>query len=137
LLYASYSPPHLYEDGTDDGQPVVTAPFREPTDGGGIGYTIREHSLAKGDMFYRFPRSGGHWSRAVIRYEWFREAETRLPDWVFEAADRASQGGYKLLMATKTGRSDGGAEPVKYLTEVEGARRRPGASTVVLARRFG
>jgi hypothetical protein len=33
-------------------------------------------------------------------------------------------------MATKTGRSDGGAEPVKYLTQVEGARRRPGASTV-------
>ena len=31
LLYASYSPPHLYEDGTDDGQPVVTALFREPT----------------------------------------------------------------------------------------------------------
>jgi hypothetical protein len=26
-------------------------------------------------------------------------------------------------MATKTGTSDGDAEPVKYLTEVEGARR--------------
>src|SRR5688572_6536620 len=25
LLYASYSPPHLYEDGTDNGQPIVTA----------------------------------------------------------------------------------------------------------------
>jgi hypothetical protein len=30
-LYASYSPPHLYEDGTDDGQPIVTALFQEPT----------------------------------------------------------------------------------------------------------
>ena len=27
LLYASYSPPHHYEDGTDDGQPIVTALF--------------------------------------------------------------------------------------------------------------
>ena len=90
LLYASYSPPHLYEDRTDDGQPVVTALFREPTDGGGMGYTIREYSLAKGDMFYRFPKSRGHWSRAVIRHEWYRETETRLPDWVFEAADSAS-----------------------------------------------
>ena len=32
LLYASYSPPCVYEDGTDDGQPIVTALFREPTD---------------------------------------------------------------------------------------------------------
>jgi hypothetical protein len=90
LLYASYSPPHLYDDGTDDGQSVVTALFREANDGGGIGYSIREYSLAKGHMFYRFPRSGGHWSRAVIRHEWFRETETRLADWVFEAADRAT-----------------------------------------------
>jgi hypothetical protein len=30
-----------------------------------------------------------------------------------------------------------GAQPVKYLTEVEGARRRPGASTVLLARHLG
>ena len=90
LLYASYSPPHLYEDGTDDGQPVVTALFREPTDGGRIGYTIREYSLAKGDIFYRFPKSGDHWSRAVIRHEWYRETETRLPERVFEAADSAS-----------------------------------------------
>ena len=90
LLYASYSPSHLYADGTDGGQPVVTALFREPTDGGGIGYIIREYSLAKGNMFYRFPESGGHWSRAVIRQEWYRETETRLPDWVFEAADSAS-----------------------------------------------
>ena len=86
LLYASYSPPHLYEDG----QPVVTTLLREPTDGGEMGYTIREYSLAKGNMFYRFPKSGGHWSRAVIRHEWYRETETRLPDWVFEAADSAS-----------------------------------------------
>jgi len=90
LLYASYSPSDLYEDVTDDGQPVVTALFREPTNSGGIGYIIREYSLAKGDMFYCFPKSGGHWSRAVIRHEWYRETETRLPDWVFEAADSAS-----------------------------------------------
>jgi len=90
LLYASYSPPHLYDDGTDDGQPLVTALFREPTNGGGMGYSIREYSLAKGHMFYRLPKRGGHWSRAVIRHEWYRETETRLPDWVFEAADSAS-----------------------------------------------
>jgi hypothetical protein len=29
--------------------------------------------------------------------------ETRLPDWVFEAADSACKGGYTLLIATKTG----------------------------------
>ena len=34
LLHASYSPPHLYEDGTDDGQPIVTALFQEPTERG-------------------------------------------------------------------------------------------------------
>jgi hypothetical protein len=90
LLYASYSPPHLYEDGTDDGQPIVTALFREPTENGGIGYAIREYSLTKGEMFYRYPKSGGHWSRAVIRQEWYRETETRLPDSVFEVADSAS-----------------------------------------------
>jgi hypothetical protein len=91
LLYASCSPPHVYEDGTDDGQPIVTALFQEPTESGGIGYAIREYSLAKGDMFYRFPkRSGGHWSRAVIRQEWYRENETRLPDSVFEVAGGAS-----------------------------------------------
>jgi hypothetical protein len=90
LLYASYSPPHLYDDGTDDGQPQVTALFREPTTGGGMGYSIREYSLSKGHKFYRFPKSGGHWSRAVIREEWYRETETRLPDWVFEAKDSAS-----------------------------------------------
>ena len=90
LLYASYSPPHLYDDGTDDGQPLVAALFREPTNGGGMRYSIREYSLAKGHMFYRLPKRGGHWSRAVIRHEWYRETETRLPDWVFEAAESAS-----------------------------------------------
>jgi hypothetical protein len=90
LLYASYSPPHLYEDGTDDGQPIVTALFQEPTESGGVGYAIREYSLAKGDMFYRFPKSGRHSGRAVIRQEWYRETKMRLPDWVFEAADSAS-----------------------------------------------
>jgi hypothetical protein len=89
LLHASYSPPHLYEDGTDDGQPIVTALFHEPTESGGVGYAIREYSLVKGDMFYRFPKSGGHSSRAVIRQEWYRETKTCLPDWVFEAADSA------------------------------------------------
>ncbi len=91
LLYASYSPPHVYEDGTDDGQPVVTALFQEPTESGRVGYAIREYSLAKGEMFYRFPeRSGGHWSRAVIRQEWYRETETRLPNSVFEVAGSTS-----------------------------------------------
>ena len=55
LLYASYFPPHYYEDGTDDGQAIVTALFQEPTESGGVGYAIREYSLLKGDMFYRFP----------------------------------------------------------------------------------
>ncbi len=91
LLYASYSPPHVYEDGTDDGQPIVTALFQEPTESGGVGYAIREYSLAKGDIFCRLPkRSGGHWSRAVIRQEWYRETETRLPDSVFEVAGSTS-----------------------------------------------
>jgi hypothetical protein len=90
LLYASYSPPCVYEDESDDGQPIVTALFREPTDDGGVGYTIREYSLVKGKMFYRFPESGAHWSRAVIRQEWYRETETSLPDWVFGLADGAT-----------------------------------------------
>jgi hypothetical protein len=55
-----------------------------------MGYTIREYSLAMGSIFYRFLKNGGHWSRAVIREEWYRETETRLPDWVFDAADSAS-----------------------------------------------
>jgi len=91
LLYASCSPPHVYEDGTDDGRPIVTALFQEPTESGGVGYAIREYSLAKGDMFYRFPKgSSGHWSRAVVRQEWYRETETRLPDSVFEVEGGAS-----------------------------------------------
>jgi hypothetical protein len=65
LLYASYSPPHVCEDGIADGQPIVTALFQEPTESGGVGYAIREYSLLKGDMFYRFPKSGGHSGRAV------------------------------------------------------------------------
>ena len=60
LLYASYSPPHLYEDGTDDGQPIVTALFQEPTESGEVGYAIRGYSLLKGDMFYRLPNSDDH-----------------------------------------------------------------------------
>jgi hypothetical protein len=35
-------------------------------------------------MFYCFPKEGGHWSRAVIRQEWYRETETALPDSIFE-----------------------------------------------------
>ena len=89
LIYATYSPPHIYEDETDDGQPIVTALFQEPTENGGVGYAIREYSLAKGANVYRFPKSGGHWSRAVIRQEWYRETETRLPDWVFEVTGGA------------------------------------------------
>ncbi len=89
LLYVSYFLPHIYEDGTDNGQPIVTALFREPTEDGAVGYAIREYSLAKGEMFYRFPKSGGHWSRAVIRQEWYRETETHLPDWVFEVTGGA------------------------------------------------
>jgi hypothetical protein len=84
LLHASYSPPHLYEDGTDDGQPIVTVLFQEPTESGGVGYAIREYSLLKGDIFYCFPKSSGHSSRAVIRQEWYRETKTRLQDSVFE-----------------------------------------------------
>jgi len=59
LLYATCYPPHVYEEGTDDGQPIVTALFEEPTEDGAVGYAIREYSLAKGEMFYRFPKSGG------------------------------------------------------------------------------
>lgn len=86
LLYASYLPLHVYEDGTSDGQPIVTALFREPTESGEAGYAIREYSLKKGRIFYRFPKKGGHWSRAVIREEWYRETEVRLPQDVFEAS---------------------------------------------------
>ncbi len=89
LLYATYSPPHVYEYGTDDGQPIVTTLFQESIKDGGAGYAIREYSLPDGEMFYRFPKSGGHWSRAVIRQEWYRETETRLPDRVFEVTGGA------------------------------------------------
>jgi hypothetical protein len=85
LLYVVYLPPHVYEDGTHDGQAIVTALFEEPKVGGGMGYAIREYSLKRGGVFYRFPKEGGHWSRAVIRQEWYRETQTVLPDSVFEA----------------------------------------------------
>lgn len=90
LLYASYSPPYVYEDGTDDGQPILTALFWEPAENGEAGYAIREYSLSKGEMFYCFPKSGGHWSRAMIREEWYRETETRLPNSIFEDVSEAS-----------------------------------------------
>ena len=85
------TPLHIfYEDGALGGQPIVTTLFQESTEDGGAGYAIRVYSLAKGEMFYRFPKSGGHWSRAVIRQEWYRETETRLPDWVFEVTGGAT-----------------------------------------------
>ena len=34
LLYATYSPPHVYQDGNEGGQPIVTALFQEPTENG-------------------------------------------------------------------------------------------------------
>ena len=83
LLYASYCPPQVYEDYIS-GQPIVTTLFRVTTEDGGLGYAIREYSLSKGEMFYRFPKQGGHWSRAIIREEWYRETEGRLPQDVFE-----------------------------------------------------
>jgi hypothetical protein len=64
----------------------MTALFRESTQNGEMGYVIREYSLKKGEMFYRFPKEGGHWSRAIIREEWYRETEGWLPDSVFEGA---------------------------------------------------
>ena len=84
LLYVSYCPPQDYEDYTSGEQPVVTALFRETTEEGGLGYAIRGYSLGKGEMFYRFPKQGGHWSQAIIREEWYRETEERLPRDVFE-----------------------------------------------------
>ena len=85
LLYLVYLPPHVYEDGTHDGQAIVLALFEEPAVGNSKGYAIREYSLKKGEMFYRFPKEGGHWSLAIIRQEWYRETETELPDSIFEA----------------------------------------------------
>ena len=84
LLYVVYSPPYIYEDDTHDGQAIVTALFEEPTISGDIGYVIREYLLKRGEMFYRFPKEGSHWSRAIIRQEWYRETETQLPDSVFD-----------------------------------------------------
>jgi|SRR5215216_1777323 len=89
LLFASYSPSHVYEDGTDDRQPIVTALFREPTENGEVAYAICEYSLTKGELFYRFPQSGSHWSKVVIRQEWYRETQTRLPDLAFEVTGDA------------------------------------------------
>jgi hypothetical protein len=83
LLYAIYFLAHAYEDGATDGEPVVTALFREPTANGGSGYAIREYFMGRGGMFYRFPEEDGHWSRAIIREEWYRETESRLPQGVF------------------------------------------------------
>ncbi len=85
LLHASYLAPYVCEDGIHDREAIVTALFEEPIVDRGIGYAIREYSLKKGEMFYRFPKEGGHWSRAVIRQEWYRETETMLPESVFEA----------------------------------------------------
>ncbi len=88
LLYVTYLPPYLYEDGPHDGQAIVVTLFQEPiVRGEGLGYAIREYSLNRGKMFYRFPKKGGHWSRAVVRQEWYRETETELPDSVFDAVD--------------------------------------------------
>jgi hypothetical protein len=86
LLHASFLPPCVYENGTHDGEAIVTALFEVPIVDSGIGYAIREYSLKKGAMFYRFPKKGGHWSRAVIRQEWYRETKAELPDSVFEAS---------------------------------------------------
>ena len=85
LLYAIYLPPYVYEDGTHDGQAIVMALFEEPISDSGMGYAIREYSLKRGEMFYRFPKEGAHWSRAVIRQEWYRETETELPELAFGA----------------------------------------------------
>ena len=52
LLYASYSPPHLYDDGTDDGQPIVTALFQEPTESGS---SIRHPRVLAGQGRYIQP----------------------------------------------------------------------------------
>ena len=84
MLYVTYLPPYVYEDGTHDGEAIVTALFEEPNLDG-MGYAIREYSLKRGGMFYRFPKEGSHWSRAVIKQEWYRETESELPDSVFEA----------------------------------------------------
>lgn len=58
--------------------------IQEPAVGSSKGYAIREYSLKNSEMFYRFPKQGGPWSRTVIRQEWHRETETALPDSIFE-----------------------------------------------------
>ena len=63
LLYAVYLPPYVYEDGTHDGQAIVTALFEEGIVSGGIGYAIREYSLKKGEMFYVSPRKAATGAR--------------------------------------------------------------------------
>jgi hypothetical protein len=83
LLHVIYLPPYVYADATHDGQAIVTALFEQPTAGGAVGYAIRVYSLQRGEMFYRFPKEGSHWSRAIIRQEWYRETETQLPDSVY------------------------------------------------------
>jgi hypothetical protein len=83
LLYASFCPPQVYKGHISDGHPIVTVLFCM-TEKEGLGYAIREYSLRKGEMFYRFPKQGGHWSQAIIREEWYRETEGRLPQDVFE-----------------------------------------------------
>jgi hypothetical protein len=83
LLYLVYLPSHIYDDGSHDGQAIVVALFEEPAVSSSKGYVIREYSLRKGEMFYRFPKEGDHWSRAVIRQEWYRETETALPNSIF------------------------------------------------------
>jgi hypothetical protein len=60
LLYVLCLSPHVYEVGTHDGRAIVTALFAEPNVGDGRGYAIREYSLKRGEMFYRFPKEGGH-----------------------------------------------------------------------------
>ena len=42
LLHVSSLPPYVYEDGTHDGEAIVTALFEEPTVDSGMGYAIRE-----------------------------------------------------------------------------------------------
>ena len=46
LLHVSYLPPYVYEDGTHDGEAIVTALFEEPTVDSDLGYAIREYSLS-------------------------------------------------------------------------------------------
>jgi hypothetical protein len=75
----------LAEEWIIESQPIVTALFEEPTPDSATGYSMREYSLKKGELFYRFPKEGGHWSWTVIREEWYHETKSRLPYSVFEA----------------------------------------------------